>query len=171
MLDHAETAAAQPETLRRAVAFIHDNAHRDIGLSDIAAAISITPRSVQYTFRRHLGTTPLEYLRRVRLDRAHRDLHAADPAVDTVMAIAGRWRFGQVGRFSIAYKEAFGTPPSRTLRHSAGEPRLVSGRSRRNYQMRVSQSVRQSVGRRNASRAMQLIQTASAVTAGRSLRG
>jgi AraC-like DNA-binding protein len=102
MLDHAETAAAQPETLRRAVAFIHDNAHRDIGLSDIAAAISITPRSVQYTFRRHLGTTPLEYLRRVRLDRAHRDLHAADPAVDTVMAIAGRWRFGHVGRVSIA---------------------------------------------------------------------
>jgi hypothetical protein len=52
MLDHAETAAAQPETLRRTVAFIHDNAHRDIGLSDIAAAISITPRSVQYSFRR-----------------------------------------------------------------------------------------------------------------------
>jgi hypothetical protein len=49
MLDHAETAAAQPQTLRRAVAFIHDNAHRDIGLSDIAAAISVTPRSVQYT--------------------------------------------------------------------------------------------------------------------------
>jgi AraC-like DNA-binding protein len=68
----------------------------------LAAAISVTPRSVQYTFRRHLGTTPLEYLRRVRLDRAHRDLHAADPAVDTVMAIAGRWRFGHVGRFSIA---------------------------------------------------------------------
>ncbi len=52
---------------------------RDIGLSDIAAAVGVTPRSVQYTFRRHLGTTPLEYLRRVRLDRAHRDLQAADP--------------------------------------------------------------------------------------------
>ncbi len=88
----------------------------DIGLSDIAAAINVTPRSVQYTFRRHLGTTPLEYLRRVRLDRAHRDLQAADPAVDTVMAIAGRWGFSHAGRFSIAYKEAFGTPPSRTLR-------------------------------------------------------
>src|SRR5690242_19839007 len=111
-----ETAAAKPETLRRAMAFINDNAHLDIGLSDIAAAINVTPRSVQYTFRRHLGTTPLEYLRRVRLDRAHRDLQAADPAVDTVMAIAGRWRFGHPGRFSIAYRETFGTPPSRTLR-------------------------------------------------------
>jgi transcriptional regulator GlxA family with amidase domain len=104
--------------LRRAIAFIHDNAHRDIGLNDIAAAIGVTPRSVQYTFRRHLGSTPLEYLRRVRLQRAHRDLQAADPAVHTVMEIAGRWGFGHPGRFSIAYRQTFGTPPSRTLRDS-----------------------------------------------------
>jgi transcriptional regulator GlxA family with amidase domain len=116
MRSHVETPAAQPQTLRRAIAFIHENAHRDIGLSDIAAALDVTPRSVQYMFRRHLATTPLEYLRRVRLDRAHRDLQAADPAVDTVMEIAGRWRFGHPGRFSMAYKEAFGRPPSRTLR-------------------------------------------------------
>src|ERR1700751_2136813 len=116
MRTHVENRAAQPRTLRRAIAFIHENAHHDIGLSDIAAAIHVTPRSVQYTFRRHLGTTPLKNLRRVRLDRAHRDLQAPDPAVDTVMAIAGRWQFGHPGRFSIAYKEAFGTPPSRTLR-------------------------------------------------------
>jgi transcriptional regulator GlxA family with amidase domain len=116
MLNHVETPAAQPRSLRRAIAFIHENAHRDIGLGDIAAAINVTPRSVQYVFRRHLRTTPLEYLRRVRLGRAHRDLQAADPAVDTVMEIAGRWRFSHPGRFSIAYREAFGHPPSRTLR-------------------------------------------------------
>ena len=116
MRNYGESSAAQPRTLRLAIAFIHENADRDIGLSDIAAAINVTPRSVQYTFRRHLGTTPLEYLRKVRLDRAHRDLLAADPAIDTVMAIAGRWRFSHAGRFSIAYREAFGTPPSQTLR-------------------------------------------------------
>jgi transcriptional regulator GlxA family with amidase domain len=116
VLKAGDTSTAQPQTLRRAIAFIHDNAHRDIGVSEIAAAIGVTPRSVQYTFRRHLGTTPLEYLRRVRLDRAHRDLQRADPAVDTVMEIAGRWRFSHPGRFSIICKQAFGTPPSATLR-------------------------------------------------------
>ena len=116
MRNHVDTSTTQPQMLRRAIGFIHDNAHRDITLSDIATAVNVTPRSVQYTFRRHLGTTPLEYLRRVRLNRAHRDLQAADPSVDTVMAIAGRWRFSHAGRFSIVYKEAFGTPPSRTLR-------------------------------------------------------
>ncbi|MFD0427682.1 hypothetical protein ACFQ60_04080 [Streptomyces zhihengii] len=34
---------AGPETLRRATAFIEDNAHRDIGLADIAAAVFVTP--------------------------------------------------------------------------------------------------------------------------------
>jgi len=116
MPNNAETFAAQPQTLRRAIAFIDDNAHLDIRLIDIAAAIGVTPRTVQYIFRRHLGTTPLEYLRRVRLHRAHHDLQVADPAVDTVMAIAGRWRFSHPGRFSMAYKKAFGRPPSRTLR-------------------------------------------------------
>jgi transcriptional regulator GlxA family with amidase domain len=105
-----------PPILRNAVAFIQENADADIGLEDIAAAVNVSPRSVQYAFRRNLGTTPLEYLRRVRLDRAHRDLKAADPAHDTVTAIAGRWGFSHAGRFSLAYKAAFGTAPSDTLR-------------------------------------------------------
>ena len=45
----------------------------------------------------------MAYLRRVRLDRAHRDLQAANPAVDTVTAIAVRWGFTHAGRFSVAY--------------------------------------------------------------------
>ncbi len=102
--------------LRNAVAFIQENADADIGLEDIAASVNVSPRSVQYAFRRNLGTTPLEYLRRVRLDRAHHDLKAADPANDTVTAIAGRWGFSHAGRFSLAYKAAFGTAPSDTLR-------------------------------------------------------
>ncbi len=109
-----------PPILRNAVAFIQENADADIGLEDIAAAVNVSPRSVQYAFRRNLGTTPLEYLRRVRLDRAHRDLKAADPANDTVTAIAGRWGFSHAGRFSLAYKAAFGTAPSDTLRAYPG---------------------------------------------------
>ncbi|MFS0899585.1 helix-turn-helix domain-containing protein [Mycolicibacterium litorale] len=110
------TGGHRPPGLRRSVAFIHENADSDIGLSEIAAAANLTPRAVQYMYRRHLGVTPLEYLRRVRLDRAHRDLEAADPSVDTVNSIAGRWGFAHAGRFSVAYRRAFGTQPSATLR-------------------------------------------------------
>ena len=117
MPDNTDPVTGQPPLLRRAIGFIHDNADGDIGLTDIASATNVTPRSVQYMFRRHMGTTPLEYLRRVRLDRAHRDLQAADPSVHTVTEIAGRWGFTHAGRFSMAYKRMFGTAPSETLRN------------------------------------------------------
>jgi transcriptional regulator GlxA family with amidase domain len=118
MLRHVdpEIAGRSSPMLRRALQFMHEHVDSDIGLSDIAAASNVTPRSVQYMFRRHIGMTPLEYLRHLRLDRAHRELQAADPTRDTVHAIAGRWGFSHPGRFSGAYKRVFGTTPSTTLR-------------------------------------------------------
>lgn len=107
---------AHPDTLRRAVAFIDENAHTSITVADIAGAAHVTIRAVQLAFRRHLGMTPLEYLRRVRLDHAHRDLIAADPVTQTVTDIACRWGFPSPGRFASLYRQAYGVAPSHTLR-------------------------------------------------------
>jgi AraC-like DNA-binding protein len=106
---------AHPRALRRAVSFIDDNARADITITDIAAAAFVTPRAVQLAFRRHLGTTPMEYLRRVRLAHAHHDLLAADPEHTTVAAVAYRWGFPTPSRFGAYYRQAYGTPPSHTL--------------------------------------------------------
>ncbi len=57
----------------------------------------------------------MAYLRRVRLALARADLVAAEPARDTVTAIAHRWGFHHQGRFSAAYREAYGELPRRTL--------------------------------------------------------
>ena len=104
-----------PATVRRAVAFIDEHAHQDITTADIAAAAFVTIRAVQLAFRRHLDTTPMGYLRRVRLDHAHHDLLAADPADTTVAATAYRWGFSNVSRFAAAYRRAYGVPPNHTL--------------------------------------------------------
>jgi AraC-like DNA-binding protein len=107
---------ARPATVRRAVAFIHEHAREDITLADIASAARVTARAVQLAFRVHLDTTPTEYLRRVRLEFAHRELQAADPAAETVTAIAYRWGFASPSRFTARYRDAYGILPSRTLR-------------------------------------------------------
>jgi AraC-like DNA-binding protein len=107
---------AHPATLRRAMAFIDEHAQADITIADIAAAASVTIRAVQLAFRRHLDTTPTEYLRRVRLDHARHDLLAADPARDSVTAVAYRWGFPSPGRFAAYYRAAYGVPPGDTLR-------------------------------------------------------
>jgi AraC-like DNA-binding protein len=107
---------AHPATVRRAAAFIEDNAHHPVTVADIASAANVTVRAVQLAFRRHLDTTPLAYLRRVRLEHAHRELAAADPARETVTAVAYRWGFPSTSRFAAEYRAAYGVTPSHTLR-------------------------------------------------------
>jgi AraC-like DNA-binding protein len=107
---------AHPANLRRAITFIDENADRDITPADIAMAARVTIRALQLTFRRHLDTTPTGYLRRVRLDHAHRQLLATDPATTTVSAVAMRWGFASHSSFTARYHAAYGETPSHTLR-------------------------------------------------------
>jgi AraC-like DNA-binding protein len=102
--------------LRRAVAFIDEHADRQLTVADIAAASFVTVRAVQLAFRRHLDVTPMGYLRRVRLGRAHLELLAADPARGSVTAVAYRWKFASASRFTAYYRSTYGVLPSHTLR-------------------------------------------------------
>lgn len=112
----ADRADAHPETVRRAIAYMESHAREDISLADIAVACCVTIRSVQLAFRRHLQTTPVHHLRRIRLDGAHADLVAADPDTgQTVSGIAFVWGFSNPGRFAAAYRHAYGCSPSETL--------------------------------------------------------
>ena len=112
----ADRRDASPSTLRRAVAFIDANADLELTVSDIARAAYVTPRALQLAFRRHLGTTPMGYLRRVRLAHAHDDLCAATAGDGhTVTAIAARWGFTS-SAFSQLHRAVYGELPSVTLR-------------------------------------------------------
>lgn len=104
---------AHPQTLRRAIMFIEDNAAKDITAADIAHAARVSIRAMQLAFRRHLDTTPMAYLRRVRLSCADADLRAAN---GSVTAIAARWGYARPSVFSAHYRAAYGVSPSKTLR-------------------------------------------------------
>lgn len=106
-----------PATVRRARWFIEHNADHQIAVADIAAEARLTPRGLQQAFRRHLGVTPTQYLRALRLAAVHEDLLAGDPAAgDTVETIASRRGFTHLPRFAAAYRATFGETPSTTLR-------------------------------------------------------
>lgn len=107
--------APRHESIRAAVEFVHENAHLPIGPVEIAAAAHLSVRGVQTAFQRLLATTPLHYLRDVRLDRVRTDLRLADPVRSTVADVARGWGFGHLGRFSAAYATRFGEYPSETL--------------------------------------------------------
>jgi AraC-like DNA-binding protein len=105
-----------PVALRRAVAYIDSHAGEAITLLDIAASAGVGVRALRHAFAHHHDTTPMGYLRRVRLDRAHRELQATDPGGDTVAQIARRWGFANPGRFAAFYRRTYGANPRYTLR-------------------------------------------------------
>ncbi|MGC9537488.1 AraC family transcriptional regulator [Streptomyces sp. UG1] len=113
---HGEQPRVAPPAVRRAMELIECHAAEPLTVEDVAEAVGVSVRALQEGFRRHLGTTPVSYLREVRLDRVRADLKAADPGMVTVTDVAFRWGFFHPGRFAIAYKERFGEHPSQTLR-------------------------------------------------------
>jgi AraC-like DNA-binding protein len=106
-----------PSAVRRAAAFMYAHAGRPVTVAEVAGAAGVSVRALQYAFRSHYGITPTGYLRRVRLERAHRLLQTADPAAGmTVAEAARRWGWANQAKFAAAYRAQYGVPPSHTLR-------------------------------------------------------
>jgi AraC-like DNA-binding protein len=108
-----------PRAIRRAVDVIEAEAHLPLTLSSIAACSQMSVRSLQLGFKRHLGMSPMSYLREVRLRRAHQTLIESDPSVVTVASVAYDWGFTNLGRFAAAHAARYREPPAKTLRRSA----------------------------------------------------
>ena len=99
----------------RARDYVHDHLSEDISVTDIAAQVGVTPRTLQNGFRKAFNLTPAEYIRRARVDALHQALLAADAStgVTNLMMNVGIVNFG---RYAQYYREQIGVSPSRTLR-------------------------------------------------------
>jgi AraC-like DNA-binding protein len=106
----------RPASVRRAIEAIQACPEHPFTIGDLACTAGVGVRTLQAAFQRYMGTTPMSYLRAVRLERAHEDLLAADPHETTVADVAYRWGFPHPGRFAGAYRARFHTTPSETLR-------------------------------------------------------
>jgi AraC-like DNA-binding protein len=111
--------AARDDRIRRALDYVMDHALDAITVDEIAEAASMSVRGVQEAFKREFQRTPMEYVREVRLDRAHAELESIEPSSGAVAEAARRSGFRHMGRFSSAYRERFGEYPRETLRSSA----------------------------------------------------
>ncbi len=101
--------------VRGAIEFIHAQAHTPITTTDVAEHVGLSMRGLQQAFQRQIGTAPNAVLRGVRLDRVRDELRRGRPGDTTVAAVAVRWGFAHLGRFSAAYAQRFGEYPRDTL--------------------------------------------------------
>ncbi|MDY0913678.1 helix-turn-helix transcriptional regulator [Rathayibacter festucae] len=111
----AELALPSTARLRTAIEYLHAHSHEPVHVEDVAAAAGLSLRGLQALFRRELELSPLDYLRRIRLDRVREELRAGQAGALSVAEVAHRWGFAHLGRFSASYARRFGEYPRATL--------------------------------------------------------
>jgi AraC-like DNA-binding protein len=78
--------------------------------------LHVSRRTVQNSFRTVAGTTPLNYLRSVRLNGVRRELMSTCSAEISIGDLASRWGFFHMSHFAEDYQELFNELPSQTPR-------------------------------------------------------
>jgi len=110
-----------PASIVQALDWLGTRLDEPIHLETLAAVAGVRPRTLQAHFRTHLGTTPLGWVRRMRLARARQQLLAGlDETTITDIAFANG--FSQLGRFAARYRSQFGELPSQTLSQMRRRP-------------------------------------------------
>ncbi|MGP3534141.1 GlxA family transcriptional regulator [Microbacterium sp. RD1] len=102
-------------TLSAVLAWIEDNAYRDLALAEIAQAAGMSARTVTRRFRKETGQSPLQWVAGVRLRHAQELLETTDYTVERIAAQTGfptssnfRAQFGKVvGVTPGAYRKVF----------------------------------------------------------------
>lgn len=109
-------APARPRTVRRAIEAMRAAPEHPHTVNDLAETSGCCVRSLQVGFAQHVGMSPMEYLRDLRLERAHEDLRHPNGPASSVADIAHSWGFRHLGRFAADYRRKYDEAPSQTLR-------------------------------------------------------
>jgi AraC-like DNA-binding protein len=104
------------ERIDRAEEFLRHSLAEPVTLVAIAAAADTSVRTLMRGFRNRFGVSPMQHLRALRLDGAHRVLERAAPDELSVTRVALDHGLPHLGRFASDYGRRFGERPSDTLR-------------------------------------------------------
>lgn len=116
---HFDTGHVAPGFIKRAEDYIKHHAHLPLTAGDIADQVGVSIRTLFAGFRKYRNTSPMRFLKQVRLEQVRHDL--LHPKSDTAVThVALSWGFTHLGQFSASYQQQFGELPSETLRRSGG---------------------------------------------------
>lgn len=109
-----EDARPVSPRLRRAMDLMLDRIGEPVTVTEVAEACGTSVRSLQAGFRRELGTTPMQWLRSQRIERAHALLAGGAPGL-SVTDVAFSCGFFHLGEFAAAFRSRYGVTPSAVL--------------------------------------------------------
>ena len=103
------------QALNNMEGYICANLDASITRDDLATEAGISIRSLSRAFERKYGLGPMAFVRQRRLDACFAQLRGSQREVTTVTEVAMSYGFWHMGKFAIAYREAFGESPSESL--------------------------------------------------------
>lgn len=107
--------ALLPHFVKKTEEYMRAHAHEPLSIEQLAEHAGVSVRTLFTGFRDFCDTTPMAYLRNLRLEHVHLELSAQSHEA-SVTDIAFKWGFAHLGRFAQEYKKRFGQTPSTTLR-------------------------------------------------------
>ncbi|MFE0765841.1 GlxA family transcriptional regulator [Streptomyces smyrnaeus] len=117
--DHTPAPTPAGSALEPVLSWLRDNLARPLTLDDIAAHAGVSTRTLIRRFREQTGTTPLQWLHRVRIRQAQHLLESTRHPVERVGAQVG---FGSPTAFRDRFKRTTGVSPYAYRRNFASPP-------------------------------------------------
>ena len=105
----------KPAYIAKAQDYMKENIGQPIGPEDVAAAVRVGTRALFVGFKTYLSTTPMRYLKDLRLDMVRDTLTSLEPQRASITTVAMDYGFHHLGHFCAAYKERFGERPRETV--------------------------------------------------------
>lgn len=111
-----ETVSPKPYYIKKAQAYIEENIEHILTPEDISRESGVSLRSIYAGFQTYLHSSPMAYIKSIKLDRIRKDLERHEPSETTVTDIALKYGISHFSNFAASYKKKFGELPSDTLR-------------------------------------------------------
>lgn len=110
--------AVDDKLIAAALAFIGANSHRQIGPDDVARAVATGKRTLDRHFQKYLKRTIAAEIRRVRIERAKRELAESDRPASKISSDVG---FGPPTRMNEIFVREMGLTPGEYRRQRQSE--------------------------------------------------
>jgi AraC family transcriptional regulator len=112
--------------LRRVSTYIDDHLGERISLGELAQQAGVSRFHFARQFRLSTGESPMEYLRRVRIERSKSILQTRDA---TIAEVAARLGFSDQSHFTRIFGRLVGVSPGSFARCEAWDPRAMGSSS------------------------------------------
>jgi transcriptional regulator GlxA family with amidase domain len=105
---HLAVETTSDQTVNDLLAYIADHPDQDLSVAALAARVGMAQRSFQRLFTREVGSSPGNYVERVRIDSARRLLERTD---DGLTRVSRRCGYATVETFHRSFQRVVGVTP------------------------------------------------------------